>query len=122
MPTYPATIRTLDAASFEEEFENVAVNGGEMEGGYVISRPRHTRTPRRTWSFRYVEMTDADKKLLEDFWKTVKGSSNSFSWTHPISKAVVTVRFGDGMKMKFKRIGFGFLNLWESETIVLSEV
>lgn len=122
MPTFPDTIRVLDAASFEEEYENVSVPPGEMEGGYVITRPRFTRAPRRTWSFKYVEMRDADKEALEDFWKLVKGSSSAFDWTHPITNDVINVRFGFDMKMRFKRIGFGDLNIWESDTVILMEV
>lgn len=122
MPTFPATIKRLDAATFEEEFENVAASGGEMDGGYVISRPRFTRAPRRTWNFRFVEMRDTDKKALEDFWKLVKGSSNGFDWQHPISKTTINVRFGPDMKLRFKRIGFGKINIWESDTVTLVEI
>ena len=59
--------------------------------------------------------------LLLDHWKDVKGRSNIFQWTHPISGEVVNVRYGE-MRLKFKRIGFGTLNLWESDPVVLTEV
>lgn len=121
MTAFPDNIRLLDAATFEEEIEDVAIKSGEMEGGYQISRPRFTRAPRRTWSFRFTQMRDADKALLEGHWRAVKGRSNIFQWVHPISGATINVRYGE-MRMKFKRIGFGPLNVWESDPIVLMEV
>lgn len=121
MSIYPANIRLLDAATFHEEFEDVALKPAEMEGGYVISRPRFTRAPRRTWSFAYVEMKDADKLLLENHWKLVKGRSNIFQWAHPISGDLINVRFGE-MKMRFSRSGYGPINLWKSDTVVIVEV
>lgn len=121
MTTYPANIRLLDAAAFTEEFEDVAMKSAEMEGGYSLSRPKFTRSPRRTWTFRYVEMRDADKLLLEDMWKAVKGRSNIFTWVHPISGASISCRFGD-MKMRFSRSGYGPINLWQSDTVIITEV
>lgn len=121
MVDFPTNINYLDAASFEESYEDVALPPANMEGGYQVTRPRFTRSPRRTFSWQYVEMRDADKLVLVDFWKLVKGRSNSFSWIHPVSDEVITCRFGE-MKMNFKRIGFGPLNLWESDTVVITEV
>lgn len=122
MTTYPSTIKTLDAASFTESYENVAAKSGDMEGGYVISRPKFTRAPRRTWTFNYVEMSDAEKKKLSDFWILVKGSSAAFDWKHPISGLTINVRFAADMKMNFKRIGFAGTNVWESETVQIEEI
>lgn len=121
MVDFPTNIHYLDAASFEVELEDTAITPAKMEGGYVVSRPRHTRAPRRTFRWKYVEMRDADKSALTSFWNQVRGRSAAFNWTHPISGEVIVCRFGE-MTMKFKRIGFGPLNIWESDTIVLQEV
>lgn len=121
MVAFPTNIRYLDAASFSEEFEDVSIKPAEMEGGYVISRPHFTRPPRRTFSWKYTGMLDADKLALQNFWKLVKGRSNAFTWTHPTTGEVITCRFGE-MTMKFSRIGFGPTNVWESDTIVIVEV
>ena len=121
MTDFPTNIRLFNAATFTEEHEDVAVKPSEMEGGYQISRPRFTRAPRRTWTFKFTAMRDADKLLLINHWKAVKGRSNIFRWIHPVDLNFINVRFGE-MKMGFSRIGFGPLNLWESETVVLVEV
>jgi hypothetical protein len=121
MVAFPTNIHYLDAATFTEKFEDVALPPAEMEGGYSITRPRFTRAPRRTFTFKFVEMRDADKAILSTFWATVRGRSNIFQWTHPVSHEVINVRFGE-MSMQFSRIGFGALNLWESDTVVITEV
>jgi hypothetical protein len=122
MVAYPNNINYLDATTFTSEQENVALPAAEMEGGYTITRPRFTRAARRTFSWQYREMRDADKAALESFWNQVKGSSAMFQWTHPISGEVISCRFQDGMKLKFKRIGFAHINVWDSETITIVEV
>lgn len=121
MPTYPTNIRILDAATFKESSEDVALSLNETDGGYAISRPKFTRRPRRTFSWRYVEMRDADKAALLAFWELVKGRSNAFNWQHPVSGTIYNVRFGD-MEMSFSRAGYGPINLWQSDTIVIKEV
>lgn len=121
MITYPATIRLLNAATFTEEFEDVAMKPNEMDGGYQLTRARFTRAPRRTWTFNYVEMKDADKLALENVWKATKGRSAIFSWAHPISGELVNCRFGE-MKMRFSRSGYGPINLWQSDTVIIVEV
>lgn len=118
---FPENIKYLDAATFTEEYEDVAIKPGEMEGGYTLSRPRFTRAPRRTWTFKFVEMRDADKEALANHWKAVKGRSNMFQWRHPISGEIVQVRYGE-MTMRFSRTGFGPLNVWQSDVIVLNEI
>lgn len=123
MTDFPANIRTLDAATFAQTSEDPAIQGGKMEGGYVLSRPRFTRRPRRTFAFEYVDMTDADMAALQGFWDQVRGSSNAFNWTHPATGQVINVRFDSAMgKIKFSREGYGPINRWKSDTIILTEV
>lgn len=121
MTDYPSDIKYLDAATFKQEMEDPAYEPAKMDGGYTLTRPRFTRSPRRTFSWRYVAMRDADRKKFEDFWKSVRGRSNAFNWRHPITGEVINVRFGE-MKCIFSRAGFGPVNIWDSETIVVEEI
>lgn len=121
MTAFP-TVNILDAATFAEVFEDPAISPSKMEGGYVLSRPRFTRRPRRSFSFIYTAMTDSDRTTLLTFWNTVYGSSNSFTWVHPVDHTTLTVRFDPATKLKFSRIGFGPINIWQTDTIILTEV
>lgn len=118
---FPGEIRVMDAASFEQGKEDPSVQPNDTDGGYLITRPRSTRRPRRNWRFKFVEMRDRDADGLERFWDAVMGRSNAFNWTHPQTGEVINVRFGE-MKMNLRRIGFGHVNIWESDQIVLNEV
>lgn len=103
-----------DAAKYGIELEDTGIRS-EMEGGYVLSRPRTTRRPRRTWTTGFTDITNADKLLLETFVNT-KGTFASFTWTVPVpnilggSKEVVTVRFSE--VPTFKYAGFGTNARW----------
>lgn len=108
--------------TFAESSEDPAIAASKMEGGYVISRPRFTRRPRRTFSFMYTDMNDTDKGTLYAFWNSMFGSSNAFSWTHPSSGEVINARFDPATKLKFSRMGYGPVNRWQTDTIVLAEV
>lgn len=122
MTTYPSSVRVLDALTFTEGHENPAIAEAKMEGGYVLSRPRFTRRPRRTFTFAYVDMTDTDKSTLATFWDTIRGSSAAFDWTHPATAEVINCRFSADTKMKFSREGYGPTNRWRTETLSLVEV
>lgn len=121
MANFP-TVNYLDAASFAETIENPSMTPAKMEGGYVITRPRFTRRPRRTFSFVFIMMDDDNKATLENFWNTMLGGSNSFHWVHPVSGENLTVRFSDQMTMKFNRTGFGSVNIWQTDPVILVEV
>lgn len=65
----------------------------EYEGGYEHTRPRHTRD-RKQWQIVYNQLNSNDKSLMDTFLgTTVRGGADSFSWAHPISSTVYTVRF-----------------------------
>lgn len=121
MASYPTLSKDFDASSFEEESENPVV-ASEMEGGYTITRARFTRSPRRKFTFKHVDISDADKTTLQTFWDDHKGGASAFNWTHPISGAVINVRFSPDMKLSFKRTGYGENHRWDSDTIELREV
>jgi hypothetical protein len=98
-----------DSAKYGFEQEDNAVKP-QMEGGYVLSRPRFTRRPRRTWKTGFTDITNADKLLLEAFYNA-KGTHMSFTYLVPVpdteggSKETVTVRFKEPLKFTYAGIG-----------------
>ena len=69
-----------------------------MEAGYEKTRARYTRS-RRNWAIRFENVTAEDKAAIETFHDTTVGhGADSFSWTHPTTAEVVTVRFGSRPK------------------------
>lgn len=120
MPNFPTNLRIFDASSFEEAVEDPAIPPVSTDGGYELSRPRFTRRPRKTFSFKFKYMPTADKDALIEFWELVKGGSNAFNWTHPQKNTVHNVRFFE-TKLNFKKPVLGN-ELWESATINLKEV
>lgn len=112
-PVFPTLVLAKggqDSTQFSVKIEDVAIKT-EMEGGYVVSRARHTRTPRKTFATGYKSISDADRTVLINFYNSVGGSSVIFDWTDPVDKIVWQVRF-DG-EMSFKYVGIGVTKLWD---------
>lgn len=116
-PVFPTLAKKPDSSQHVVEREDPAL-ATEMEGGYVVTRARHTRTPRRTWTIGYSELRDADKQLLDNFWDTVRGPSVVFDWTDPESAMnggaakTYQVRFLPGAALKWSYKGVGPLKVW----------
>lgn len=108
-PVYPNIPDSFDPARYEIDFEDPAI-ATEMEGGYVVSRARHTRPPRRTWTIGYTKMKHADKLLLDAFYAQVRGGSTIFDWTNPETDTVHQVRLMGGYKPKYE--GIGATKMW----------
>lgn len=125
MTDFPV-VQYLDASTFSETQEDPAISAAKMEGGYVLSRPRFTRRPRRTFTFNFDGMTDADKTTLQTFWNTVHGSSDMFNWTHPQTGEVILVRFDSAMgnlKIDVSVAAPATMGShWKSGSIILTEV
>jgi phage-related protein len=117
-PTFPTLSQDQDSRFFTEKRENPAIRT-ELEGGYVQTRARHTRTPRRTWTTGFSELTDADRAALNTFWDQVAGGSRAFTWRHPVTLANHTVRFA--AEVSFKYTGHFTRYRWEAQ-ITLEEV
>jgi phage-related protein len=122
MADFPILSNDFDAASFTEASENPSVAGGDTEGGYEISRARHTRRPRRTWTFRFGDITEAERVILQNFWDARFGGAGAFNWTHPITAVVYNVRFEKQSTLEFSRTGYGTNHRWDTGTITLKEV
>jgi phage-related protein len=96
-----------DSAKYDVQQENPAL-GGKMEGGYVATRPRHTRRPRKTWTSGFTSLSQAQMTQMQDFFDSVRGGSVIFDWTNPATGAVVAVRFTTDTTMQFTYTGVGF--------------
>lgn len=117
--TFPI-LNGRDARYYSVEHENVVMRN-KMEGGYVQTRARHTRSARRTFTTGYTQMTEADRQTLEAFWNSVRGGSKMFDWEDPITAEIHQVRFTD-KPLKFKYAGVGGKHLWTIGNITLEEV
>ena len=82
-----------------------------FEAGYVQTRARYTRVPRR-WelSWNYLSSTDYGS-LRTHFEDTVVGGGDSFGWTHPKDASTHTVRYADDELTFLATQGIGGLNL-----------
>ena len=107
-----------DAAKFGFEQEDVGIRA-EMEGGYVLTRPRHTRNPRRTWKTGFTDLSNTDKQTFEAFI-VAQGTYKAFDYTIPVEGTVVNVRFKEVPKYEYK--GFGTNLRWDINDIMLEEV
>lgn len=92
MPTFPTLSR---APSYpidpDGEAEDVILRS-PMEAGYEQTRPRTTRA-RRNFGVNYIGIEAADEALLRAFeTTTLRNGADAFTWTHPISGTVYTVR------------------------------
>ena len=109
-PTLALAKGGQDSTQFTITPEDVAIKS-EMEGGYVVSRARHTRTPRKTFGTGYKSISDADRQTLLAFYAQVGGGAVIFDWTDPVDKLTWQVRF-DG-EMAFRYVGIGTTKLWD---------
>lgn len=106
-PTFASA--KFDSKTYTEEQDDPAMRN-KMEGGYTITRPRYSRI-RKTFSFTYRSMTEADKATMQTFWGTTKGGSEIINWTNPYNNTVYQVRFLE--KLQWTQVGAGTLKLWD---------
>jgi hypothetical protein len=109
-PVFPTLTKTQDSKFYGIELEDTGLKT-PMDGGYVVSRARHTRRPRRTFRTGFTDLTPDDATLLENFYDLVRGSSVVFDWTDPITTSVWQVRFID--KLSFQYTGVGISKRWD---------
>lgn len=110
--TFPtlASGERSDSSKYSTQIEDVATKTN-MEGGYVVSRPKFTRLPRKTFNIAYTAMGQTDKLAIEAFYVTVLGGSSIFNWTDPVTNTVYAARFAD--KVKYTYTGKGNRHLWD---------
>ena len=119
MTDFPTLSRTIDNKDFGQKMADPA-RIDTSENGTDITRPKYTRTPPKMWTFALRDMTNADKLTLETFVEDVKGGSNAFNWTHPITAAVHVVRFTT--LPEFVVVGPGNSYRWDATDIEIKEV
>lgn len=88
------------------------------DGGYVLSRPRYTRSPLRKFTTGFSDLTEAEKESLLTFFNTY-GTYQIFQYTHPITAVQYDVRFEAPPLPKY--IGRGGFHFWVVSNIVLVE-
>jgi len=103
-PVFPVLSTGHDSAKYSIELEDTGMQT-ELEGGYVASRARHTRRPRRTWSDGFTDISQADADLLQAFWDQVS-THTIFDWTNPADDTVTAVRFTPGtFSLRYAGVG-----------------
>lgn len=93
-----------DSKHFSIEREDPSMSN-DMEGGYVISRARFTRPPRRKFTTGFTDLSQAEYDQLDQFFAGVKGGSEMFEWTIPTTGEVCTVRFKGTLKGEYAGMG-----------------
>jgi len=115
-PVFPITSFgigvSFDSKQHAETLEDPSMST-PMEGGYVVTRAKHTRTPRKSWSCGIQQMRAADKLVMVNFWNLVRGGSVMFDWVNPDDAVTYQVRFKSGQGLTFKYVGAGALRRWD---------
>jgi len=108
-PVFPKMDKEMDSSLYSVEQEDKSLKT-KMEGGYVVSRAKHTRKPRKTWRVGYTALLAPDKKRLMEFYDVVD-CSLIFDWTDPPTQEVYQVRFAATPSYNYK--GMGHTQLWD---------
>ena len=104
-PVFPTLTQDQDSSYYTVMIEDQSLKS-EMEGGYQVSRTKHTRFARQTWTSGFTMLTNADFLTLRTFYRgTVKGGSLIFDWTDPITGSVFPVRFAGAVTFKYTGVG-----------------
>lgn len=103
---------------FSEDGEDPTMRA-QVEGGYVVTRPRHTRRPRRIFVTGFTNLKDEEKREFMDFWNAHTGSK-AFEYEHPVDNEIVIVRFLKRPKISY--VGRGGASRWDVPGIELEEV
>lgn len=116
MANFPTLSQNPDISGWEEQVAFNPTIRSETDGGYVLTRARFTRLPRR-WNLVYRVLPVADVNTLKTFEGTVKVGSDSFLWTNPQNSTQYTVRLLEPIRYSMH----GSKNYWDVE-MVLEEV
>jgi hypothetical protein len=123
MVDFPTLSMRPDGLSFKVSIPNAAIESDETDGGYYSTRPRYTRRPPKTFRFKFTDIGQADRDVLDTFFSTtVKGSSLIFNFTDPTNGTVHQVRFSKGFQLEFVRTGVASNHRYDTNEISLTEV
>jgi hypothetical protein len=101
----------IDSSKFSQEKENPAM-GSKMDGGYVVTRPRHTRRPRRTFSAGFTDMRADKQPVFDAFFDSTHGGAVIFLFVHPVTGEQIPVRFTTDTTLPWTYTGMGKTALW----------
>lgn len=118
MADFPTFGNREDTSKFGVDIEDVGIRSS-MEGGYVLTRPRHTRTPRRTWTTGFTDLSNDEYETFLDFFNQY-GTYKGFTYYVTPSNETVNVRFAAVPKFEYK--GFASNYRWNIYEIKLEEV
>lgn len=116
----PSGMTAKEDSRYRTQKQADPVLRSETDGGYVITRPRYTRAPRKTFTTGFTSVSQADKVLMESFWDSHKGGALSFTWADPVTTTVYTVRFMG--QPEYKYVGMKTTYLWDITNVVLEQV
>ena len=106
MANFPTLSIGEDASKFDVDYEDVTLKS-KTDGGYVFTRPRHTRTARRMFTTGLKDISHADYLVMTAFVE-LHNTHTAFSYTLPTTSEVVNVRFMKVPKAKYKGYGTNF--------------
>lgn len=116
----PAGMVAKEDSKYRSERQKDPALRHEMDGGYVVTRARYTRPPRKTFTTGFTHISQADKVLLQNFFEARRGGANSFTWDDPVTLVTYTVRFVG--EPEYKYVGMGTTYLWDVSNITLEQV
>lgn len=95
MSDFPTLSSTPLVAGYQQGRALDSTVRSTKEGGYVQTRPRFTRSPRK-FHLVYGDLSNTDQAALESHEDGQKMGADSFSWTNPQTSVTYTVRYGEG--------------------------
>jgi hypothetical protein len=118
MSNFPTFNGREDTAKFGFDVEDVGIRS-TMEGGYVLTRPRHTRKPRRTWMTGFTDLSNDEMNTFLAFWDDV-GTFKGFTYYVIPNNELVNVRFASKPSFAYKGQGGNYR--WDINDIKLEEI
>lgn len=115
---YPTRLALIQDSKFLTVTQEDNAVKGETEGGYLNTRPRHTRRPRKTFTTGYTSIVHADYLEAIGFYDKV-GTWKVFTWVDKTTGVTYRVRFDKPPKWSY--VGAGVAKIWTSEAITLKE-
>lgn len=91
---FPTLSSTPSLSAWEETRAQDPTIRSQKEGGYISTRPRFTRAPKK-WKIAYQggnALSAADKATLQTFEGSVNVGAAMFVWTNPTNSTAYNVR------------------------------
>ena len=103
MVAFPTLSKEPEPRMWREETIGDPTIRSETESGHILTRARYTSAPKK-WSIQYLNITQADKNLLDTFEAAINYGSDAFTWTNPqddnvySAKLMVPIQYSIGNK------------------------